>query len=233
MNLSISNSNKQHELKFKDITLILATLAFAFYFFSATFRLFYSGFYGNHITTIFMTIFQSASCILFLLYLIKFHTHKNAQIFLTVILMLIVLFSPHSAPLPSALHMVINIALALFVGFGSSIKWVKSQKNFTLILSSAIVLMLDFISLVYVLARTGIIFVAYGTYAIYFASLIINATFLWFGLKNKIPTLGWTLMWQKSTPLEKELKLLKEKLDLGILTQEEYQIKRSEMIKKI
>ena len=66
------------------------------------------------------------------------------------------------------------------------------------------------------------------------APIFLNVALLLFGLKNNIPVI---LRKEKAnaeqiTP-EQALKLLKEKLDLGMITEEEYQAQRADIISKL
>ena len=67
-----------------------------------------------------------------------------------------------------------------------------------------------------------------GTAALYIALLL-------FGLNNRIPALVYLSpkkKKEKMTP-EQSLRLLKDKLDFGMITEEEYQAQRAEIISKL
>lgn len=66
-------------------------------------------------------------------------------------------------------------------------------------------------------------------------TVILHLALLLFGLKAKIPAIIHLVnpIKVKSSSPEQELKLLQEKLDLGIITEEEYQAQRAEIINKL
>lgn len=64
------------------------------------------------------------------------------------------------------------------------------------------------------------------------ASISMTLALFVFGFKNNIPALI-AKKERKDRTTEKELNLLKEKLDLGIITEEEYKEKRAEIIGKL
>ena len=61
-----------------------------------------------------------------------------------------------------------------------------------------------------------------------------NVALLLFGLKNRIPSIlsPYPQKIEKMNP-EQMLRLLKDKFDLGIITEEEYQAQRAEIISKL
>lgn len=69
-------------------------------------------------------------------------------------------------------------------------------------------------------------FAIFGTTAFYVSLLL-------FGLKNRIPAICSVSSKKENMSPEQTLKLLKDKLDLGIITEEEYAEQRAEVIKNL
>ena len=203
------------------------------------------------IISILFLLLDLAPCVLLLLYIMKFHGQYKGTVLYPIVCGLIAGY-----PLLSTIWNVVRgyslywldilISLAIIVPFTLlTINATKGlNKKVYTIVATSIGLVLQLLSVIsifnsmyryieyemYLYLFTnpmGII----GTAALYIALLL-------FGLNNRIPALvslspeKERQKTEKMTP-EQSLRFLKDKLDLGMITEEEYQTQRAEIISKL
>lgn len=203
------------------------------------------------IISILFLLLDLAPCVLLLLYITKFHGQYKGTVLYPIVCGLIAGY-----PLLSTIRNVIRgygfywqnilISLAIIVPFTLlTINATKglNKKVYTIVATSiglvlsllsvisiinAMVLYIEEEMYLYLFTKPmGII----GTAALYIALLL-------FGLNNRIPALvslspeKERQKTEKMTP-EQSLRFLKDKLDLGMITEEEYQAQRAEIISKL
>ena len=189
--------------------------------------------------------------ILLVLYLFKFFKEPKGAVIIPIV------FACMGA---SALSNIIYVPTSYYYYFvyGSSISFIINVITFiTFILATISALkglstkafiiiptvwniILSLISLITILLNSGVfldtgwVLSLFTTIISISASITFNIALLLFGLKNIIPsTLTVSTHPKNGVSPEKSLKLLKNKLDLGIITEEEYQSQRAEIIKNL
>lgn len=206
-------------------------------------------FYFPSIIDILLLLLNLATCVLLLLYIMKFHGQYKGTVLYPIVCGLIVGYY-----LLSTIWNVVRgyglywpdilISLAIIVAFTLlTINATKglNKKVYTIVATSiGLVLQLLYVisifnSMDWYIKNEMYLF-SYlmdiiGTAALYIALLL-------FGLNNRIPALVSLLpekerqKTEKMTP-EQSLWFLKDKLDLGMITEEEYQAQRAEIISKL
>lgn len=170
-------------------------------------------------------------CALFSAYLFLFHNNvkwsKKTVIIVPIVFGLIALKPILEMDLLGIIFVTIPFAFATF----------NALKGFSNSIYLYIAIGLGVVFEIFIFSRylsywlnTEIVLVAImnrlGTIAFYVSLLL-------FGLKNKIPPIISTKPKFDITDPEDNLKLLKEKLDLGIITEEEYHTQRTEIINNL
>lgn len=166
---------------------------------------------------------QLIACILFVVYIKKFHKEFKCPIVFSIVLGIMALFSfgnnilflvASIFAIRSAVYGVENktpIAIAMLIG-----------------MISCIINLCIFIFRLPIVYALGHIFMAAGTISLYFAILLFCA-------KNKIPVLisrKSNKNMDANSP-EQTLRSLNYKLEQGMITEEEYQTQRAEIISKL
>lgn len=208
------------------------------------------------IISILFLLLDLAPCVLLLLYIMKFHGQYKGTVLYPIVCGLIA-----GSPLLSTILNVIRgyglalawldviIKLAIVISFTLlTINAIRGlNKKVYTIVATSIGLVLQLLSAISIF--NSMVLVRYietemylylftipmgiiGTVALYIALLL-------FGLNNRIPALvslspeeKERQKTEKMTP-EQSLRLLKDKLDLGMITEEEYQTQRAEIISKL
>ena len=196
-------------------------------------------------------IIALAPIVLFLIYILKFHESFKATIFVPIVFGLIA-FSPiynmiknlimgygfNPASLISTLLIVVPFVLATI----SALKGL-SKKSFTItafviaLLICAISVIAMFINTGYYLRSERYIYLITSPCDILGTISFYISLFL-FAINNRIPAILALSPEQEKKNVEKMspeqiLRLLKHKLDLGMITEEEYQAQRAEIISKL
>lgn len=233
------NQINQRTLSYKTPVLLLSIISLVFTVLGCiTDFLYYNSF--SRFTISFFSVFilisfllYIAPCVLFLLYIIKFYNEFKATVIVSVIFGLIAV-------------------TPLFLGFGSLLFDILIIVTFTLAAISAlkgfskkIFLIIAIVAGLFVEFMKAINIIWYIKYDLFyffnhFSYIIGTTTFyialLLFGLKNRIPALLSTSPEKKPSGKadpEQALRLLKDKLDFGMITEEEYQAQRAEIIRKL
>lgn len=242
MNEFIKNTKKSQKsiLILSWIALIFSTLISILNFFNDTFHIFYDNPYGM-IYSLIRMIFLLPPYILLVLYLTKYYNKRKHPIMIPIIIGLLALyplierlarflfFNEYGFNLLLDLLFIISCILAII----SALKGMT--KKMYIIISMLIGMLCAIMSF-----ETGISW--YGTrYLFYFilepiGNIGIYMALLLFGIKNTIPAIITSLSGKESSEEsspEYTLSLLKDKLDLGIITEDEYKTQRADIINKL
>ena len=198
---------------------------------------------------IFFLLLELIPVILFVIYILKFNNKQKSTFIIPIVFSIIPfkhLFSisfffnlryDYFLFLPFPIKCIVLIA-----GILATISAIKgfNKKVFIVIAMSALFL-LDAFAVLRIILDLGALF-EHHNYFLFFKLLVniigiiaSHASLLLFALKNKIPSLSpqrEKVKLEKMGP-EKALKYLKEKLELGTITEEEYQAQRAEIISKL
>lgn len=256
------NPKNQRTLRYKTPVLLLSIISLVFTVLGCTtYFLDYTWNFWNdnipydlafHLPSVFELIsflLDIAPCVLFLLYIIKFYNDFKATFIIPLIFGLIAV-----TPLTYYIRDIIfkyniflgNLHYDIFIIVTFVLAAISALKGFSkkifLIIAITTGLIVEFLVTIN-LFKTISWYIENGLYYSIFtrSSYIIGTTtfyiaLLLFGLKNRIPALLSTSPKKepsgKADP-EQALMLLKDKLDFGMITEEEYQAQRAEIIRKL
>lgn len=195
-------------------------------------------------------LFHIAPSALFVFYLLKFRSKLKATIFVPIVfacLGLITLFEDvfgyefGGARFPYELYRILDLLILACV-IPAVISALKgfNKKTFVIFLLS-VCLLYEILALREMVFFIRIFYIPENLYLYVFTSLfsvigpiLLYTALLLFCLKSKIPSIISSSKKEKAelTP-EQALKLLKDKLDLDMITEEEYQAQRAEIISKL
>ena len=188
----------------------------------------------------FLSFFIDLSpAILFIVYLYKFYDELKATDLIPIILgvtMLSIAFNTSSGGVIALLLCVTTCVLAII----SSLKGFEN-KTFVIIFMSCALLcnvltLISIFSMIdYYIEEEQYLYIVTSLLRI-IGSILFYIAFCVFALKNKIPSiikLSRTKEKGEKVDSEQELKLLRNKLELGMITEEEYQAQRAEIIKNL
>lgn len=196
-------------------------------------------------------LIRIAPYVLLVIYLLKFHNKTKATILVPITFGLIAFTSIYHF-IKSFIYgydiyfRTLIFDIAIIIAF--TLATINALKGFTkvvyLIIAIVVGLHVEFISIINILQSIDV-YLEQGLYLYLFTWLIGNfgtiifyIALLLFGLNNRIPSI-------LSVPPEKEkknaektnpeeaLKLLKEKVELGLITDDEYQAQRADIISKL
>lgn len=202
----------------------------------------------EHIENILSLILTLAPIVLLVLYIFKFHSNLKATVIVPIIFGILGLniifdflfvygFSSYG------IYRILDLAI-LVCSILAVISALKGfNKKVFVIIAMSVCLLREVLALMDMFAFMH--YVVVPLYLYFFTSLlsIIGAITLYtalllFGLKNKIPSVVSLSPEKEKARAEKmnpeqALKLLKDKLDLDMITEEEYQAQRAEIISKL
>jgi uncharacterized membrane protein len=188
-----------------------------------------------------------APFILFVIYIFRFHNELKATVLIPIIFGLFSLEILISFLFGGGRHVIFLIIDLLIFG-ACVLTLISALKGFNkklfIIISMSLCLLYNALSIISVFSIMDY-YIEESMYLYVFTSplSIIGSTLLYislllFGVKNKIPSIialspeKERARAEKMNP-EQALKLLKDKLDLGMITEEEYQAQRAEIISKL
>lgn len=192
-----------------------------------------------------------APCVLLVIYILKFHNELKATVLVPVIFGLIAF-----APLYSLIEILISgfgiyyrdfiFTVTFTVAFVlATIDALKGFSKKAFLISAIVVgLLLAFWTIIELFLSIEL-YLEEGLYLYLFTlpanilgTIALYISLLLFGLKNRIPVIlsvysGTEKKNAKKMPPEQALRLLKEKLDFGMITEEEYRVQRAEIIDQL
>lgn len=209
-----------------------------------------------HFTSLISLLVSIAPFVLFVIYVFRFHNELKATVLIPIILGLFpleILISFLFGGVSYGIWLIIDLLI-----FGACVLAVISalkgfNKKLFVIIPMSLCLLCNVLSIISVFSRMYyymeyIDYMEYMEYSMYFyvfthsisiiGSTLLYVSLLLFGVKNKIPSIialsseRERARTEKMNP-EQALKLLKDKLDLGMITEEEYQAQRAEIISKL
>ncbi len=206
-------------------------------------------FYLPSLSQIFSMLIMIAPYILLVIYLFKFHEQNKATAIVPVVFGLvafgelfniinIIIGYYYSNVLDAILSsaLLITFALATYSALNG-----LSNKLFVLIPTS-IGLLVTLVDVIYSIQNTiyfieeGMEFFIFTYFAYVASSVLLYITLLLFGMKYNVPSLMGKNRAPKDIKLdyiEEELKILNEKLELGIISQEEYQARKMNILDRL
>jgi uncharacterized membrane protein len=251
--------DKQIQLRYKSQIVILSIVALVFKVLSSiSYFATYEGYWKHecelsfqfpNIIQLFSLVLGVLPYILLVIYVQKFHKEFKATVVIPVIFASIAI-----VPLLSLISNIINgygfsgiiINLITPITFSlGTISALKGLSNKTFIVIPTVAgLVLNLLSLIGTFFNFSY-YISYSMFLYIFtvpasiiASSALYVALLIFGLKNRIPTIlsvspeEEKKNAEKTTP-EQALKILKDKFELGMITEEEYQAQRAEIISKL
>ncbi|MBE6618599.1 MAG: hypothetical protein E7626_02290 [Ruminococcaceae bacterium] len=213
-------------------------------------ELHFSLFGYNIVDTIFSILsylLAIAPTIIFAIYIFKFYKQFRAELSIPVVLGLIA-FNPlfvviRNLVLGYGFSSVLDMLVGLLIIVSFTLATISALKGLSkkiyIIVAIACGLLSDLVSFISFIGYTTE-YIENGLYLYLFTlplellgSVALYIALLFFCLNNKMPVaIKKEKNTEKMTP-EQSLKYLKEKLDLGMITEEEYQVQRAEIINKL
>lgn len=206
-----------------------------------------------HMLNLISLLLTIAPIILFVLYLFKFHSKLKATVLVPIIFGIFGLNAIFNLLFGYryyrfVVHYGIYRILVLAILVCSVLAVISALKGFNkkifIIIAMAVCLLyealslIDFFSIMYYYIEESIYLYLFTSPMSIIGSITLYVALLLFALKNKIPSVlalspeKERARAEKMNP-EQALKLLKYKLDLGMITEEEYQAQRAEIISKL
>lgn len=200
-----------------------------------------------YFTSLISLLISIAPFILFVIYIFRFHNELKATVLIPIILGLFpleILISFLFGGGSYSIWLIIDLLI-----FGACVLAVVSalkgfNKKLFIIIPMSLCLLYNALSIIsffsimdYYIEDSMYLYVFTSPLSI-IGSTLLYISLLLFGVKNKIPSIialspeKERARAEKMNP-EQALKLLKDKLDLGMITEEEYQAQRAEIISKL
>lgn len=184
-------------------------------------------------------LLRMATCVLLLLYVVKFHKKFNATILVPIVFGLLAIYPLFDIRSISMLFFHVPFIMVPFVF--ATINALEGLTNKIILrIAIAVGIIVEFIYLAtFIIDIIRIDISRYEGYIVYIIGyfcgitgrIVLYLALLLFGLTNRIPSII-PVSPEKMNP-EKELRILKDKLDSGMITEEEYQIQRAKIISKL
>lgn len=235
--ITYEHQKKQRTLSYKVPILLLSIISLVFTV------LCYIAYFKYDFSSVFdliSLILYITPCVLFLLYIIKFYNEFKATVIVPLIFGLIAV-SPLFYCIIDMIYKYniyfISLLFDILIIVTFTLAAISALKGFSkkIFLIIAIVAGL-FVECVSFLGFLNIIFFHPTRFSNLLGTITFYIALLLFGLNNRIPALLSTSPEKepsgKADP-EQALRLLKDKLDFGMITEEEYQAQRAEIISKL
>lgn len=247
----------QRTLRFKAPIMILAFVALAFTALSSiTYFVGYDWYYGYSLTVRFPDFYgwismltTIAPFILYVIYVLKLHTRSKAVIIIIFGLLAFAQLYYYIEPLIYGLGFSLKELLFSFLQISAyALAIISAAKGFSkkvlLIIAVAIILLFELLSIIN-LAPVMKFYFEDELYLYFFTMLVsrlgticLHVSFLLLGLKNRIPTISTASDEKEIINLdqispEQALLLLNDKLELGMISEEEYRAQRAQIIAKL
>lgn len=251
--------DRQIQLRYKSQIVILSIVALVFKALSSI--SYFATYEGNwndgyelsfqfpNIIQLFSLVLGVLPYILLVIYVQKFHKEFKATVVVPVIFASIAI-----VPLLSLISNIINgygfsgIIINIIIPITFALATISALKGLSnkifIVIPTVVGLVLNLLSLIRTFnifsyyIREGMFLYIFTVLASIIASSALYVALLIFGLKNRIPTIlsvspeEEKKNAEKMTP-EQALKILKDKFELGMITEEEYQTQRAEIISKL
>ena len=200
-----------------------------------------------HFTSLISLLISIAPFILYVIYIFRFHKELKATVLIPIIFGLFPLEILISFLLDGGSYGIWLIIDLLI--FGACVLAVISalkgfNKKLFIIIPMSLCLLYNGLSIIWSFSimnfyiENSMYLYVFTSYFSIIGSTLLYISLLLFGVKNKIPSIialspeKERARAEKMNP-EQALKLLKDKLDLGMITEEEYQTQRAEIISKL
>lgn len=195
-----------------------------------------------HLGTLIYLLMSLAPCVLWVIYLFKFHNEFKAPILVPIIFGIVPLKILLGHILMDVGSFDIVLSLSCIFAIISALKGLNNK--FFVIIPMSLLLLSNIARMImeiptweYYISESMTLYV-FASPQIFIGSTLFYISMLLFGVKNKIPTVVASspkkekVRAEKINP-EKELRLLNEMLERGVITEEEYQALRTDIISKI
>lgn len=200
-----------------------------------------------HFTSLISLLISIAPFILYVIYIFRFHKELKATVLIPIIFGLFPLEILISFLLDGGSYGIWLIIDLLI--FGACVLAVISalkgfNKKLFIIIPMSLCLLYNGLSIIWSFSimnfyiENSMYLYVFTSYFSIIGSTLLYISLLLFGVKNKIPSIialspeKERARAEKMNP-EQALKLLKDKLDFGMITEEEYQVQRAEIISKL
>lgn len=196
--------------------------------------------------TLLSFVVRLAPCLLFSIYIYKYHSHFKAAI-LIPLAYICVAVSPilsfvdviryeYNFPL---FELIVHIAVIATFSLASfcSIKGIISKPSLIAAVIAGVLMEAAYLENVSWYMEDDIYLFAISTIIGFIGQVSLYAAMLIFGVHNTLSTMAineaTNISDLKVEEPEQELRLLKEKFDLGVITEEDYRLQRAEIISKL
>lgn len=248
----METTNHQRPLKHKNAIIALSLASLIFIILSYILSFIGIGRYVSFIG-LFLMLLDIAPSALISVYLLKFYNKYKGDVIVPIIFGLIALTPLYHSATRAIYHTGIALILDLLIIIAFILATISASKGFSqkkfLILALTIGLIIESI---FFIQTTLTIFVRNAIYQLFIdqffltyilwnicsslAKVCLYIALLLFGLNNKFPTtikFNTRKKENETTDPEQALKILKNEFELNMITEEEYKIKRAEIISKL